>query len=91
MKRLFTLAIGVALGASVAVRALRRFDQARDAIAPSVLTDRLASSASELRRRFDDARSRIRHDAALHEAALREQFDVPPLPSEHDEDSTWIH
>lgn len=81
IKRPFFALVGLGMGVTLGVWAVRRFDQARQAVAPGYVAARAGVQAEALGGRLSAAISAGREAAALREAQLRADYGI--LPASH--------
>jgi len=79
MRRLLSLATGIAMGVIAGAVAMRRIESVRRAVAPSSLAGGASRLMGDLGGKAEAWRARARAEASEVEAELRATFDVPEL------------
>lgn len=84
MIRMFSLALGLGVGFAAGVSTMRRVDDAKRAMKPTSLAERLGRRVGATVRRVTEAFDAGRSAAADREAELRTAHDVPRLAAPAD-------
>ena len=79
MIRMFNLALGLGVGFAAGVATMRRVDEAKRAMRPTAVAERLGRRAGESVRRLREAFEVGRSAATTREAELRSAHQVPGL------------
>jgi hypothetical protein len=80
IKRPFFALAGLGLGITMGIWTVRRFDQARHAMAPQQVASRAGAQAGALGQRLAEAVAVGREAAAARESELRAVYRVRPAP-----------
>lgn len=79
MKRAFSVALGLGAGLLIGAYAVKRLDEASQAVAPVNLAGQAGRAAGSFAERLREAAEEGRLAAAQREAELRSQFHVPSV------------
>jgi hypothetical protein len=79
IKRIFLLFFGLGLGLLVGAFVVRKMDEASQAVAPTNVARNAGRAAGGFLNRLRDAAEETARVAAIREAELRAEFDVPTV------------